>query len=68
LPKDAVITVPASWSIHQRNSLVQAAKIAGLDVLGLMKENSAAALYYALERQDNTTHRVLFFNMGSFHI
>jgi len=42
-----------------------AAKIAKLNVLAFIHENSAAALYYGLERSDEKLHRVLFYNLGS---
>ena len=48
--RDCVITVPSHYSLGQRNSLISAIRIAGLNPTGLIFENSAAALYYALER------------------
>jgi hypoxia up-regulated 1 len=33
-----------------------------------MNENSAAALYYGLERVDNSTHTVIFYNVGSYNL
>ena len=52
----------------KNSALKTAAKIAGFDVLGIMNENSAVALYYGLERIDNTTHRVLFYNVGAYNL
>lgn len=63
-----VITVPAAWNLNQRSALKQAARIAGLETLAIINENSAAALYYALERIDNTTHTVIFYNIGSYNL
>jgi hypoxia up-regulated 1 len=48
--------------------LKQAARIAGLETLAIMSENSAAALYYGLERIDNTTHTVVFYNIGAYNL
>ena len=33
-----------------------------------MNENSAAALFYAIERTDNTTHSVIFYNLGAYNL
>lgn len=33
-----------------------------------MNENSAVALYYGLERLDNSTHNVLFYNIGAYNL
>lgn len=49
-PKQCVITVPSGWSINQRSALKQAARIAGLEILAFINENTAVALYYGLER------------------
>ena len=43
--KDAVLTVPAHLGFRSRMSLVNAAAIADLNVLGLINENSAAAIH-----------------------
>jgi hypoxia up-regulated 1 len=60
--------VPAAWNLNQRSALKQAARIAGLETLAIINENSAAALYYSLERIDNTTHTVIFYNVGSYNL
>lgn len=63
-----MITVPSHWNINQRSALKSAARIASLEVLGIMNENTAAALYYGLERADNETHYAMFYNIGSSNI
>jgi len=48
------------------NAMHDAAKIAGLNPLGFIQENSAIALYYSIQRNDaNKTHYALFYNIGS---
>ncbi|CAK65920.1 unnamed protein product (macronuclear) [Paramecium tetraurelia] len=66
--KDVVLTVPSEWNISQRSALKSAAQLAELEVLGIINENTAAALYYALERQDENKHTALFYNIGSYNI
>eukprot|EP00484_Ammonia_sp_Unknown_P025922 CAMPEP_0197040824 /NCGR_PEP_ID=MMETSP1384-20130603/17465_1 /TAXON_ID=29189 /ORGANISM="Ammonia sp." /LENGTH=944 /DNA_ID=CAMNT_0042471649 /DNA_START=73 /DNA_END=2903 /DNA_ORIENTATION=+ len=65
--KDCVITVPEFWSYKERQALMDASQMAGLNVLGLINENTAAALQYALSReyQENKTEVVVFYNMGA---
>ena len=59
---DAVITVPAYFDNSQREATKQAGEIAGLNVLRVINEPTAAALAYGLERKGNET--VLVFNLG----
>jgi molecular chaperone DnaK (HSP70) len=64
--KDCVITVPSHWRMNARLALATAAKISGLHVLSFVHENTAAALYYGIDRVDeNKTHTVLFYNLGA---
>ena len=58
----AVITVPAYFNNSQREATQNAGKIAGLDVLRIVNEPTAAALAYGLERKGNET--VLVFDLG----
>lgn len=51
--KDAVLTVPAHWGFKSRLALVNAAYLADLSVLGLVNENSAAAIHFAITRNDS---------------
>ena len=64
--KDAVLTVPSFWTIHQRKFLVEASVLADLNVLALISENTAASLNYMLsQRATNNTETILFYNLGS---
>src|SRR5699024_8550578 len=58
----AVITVPAYFSDSQRQATKDAGKIAGLDVLRIINEPTAAALAYGLEK--DKTEKVLVFDLG----
>ncbi|MBQ3111696.1 MAG: molecular chaperone DnaK, partial [Firmicutes bacterium] len=58
----AVITVPAYFSDAQRQATKDAGKIAGLDVLRIINEPTAAALAYGLDKDDAQT--VLVFDLG----
>jgi molecular chaperone DnaK len=58
----AVITVPAYFDDSQRQATKEAGEIAGLEVLRLVAEPTAAALAYGLEKQDEQT--VLVFDLG----
>jgi len=64
---DAVVTVPESWSQQERKALMDSAKLAGLNILSLLNENTAAALTYGIEREYNVSkaHNYILFNMGS---
>ena len=58
----AVITVPAYFNDAQRQATKDAGKIAGLDVLRIVNEPTAAALAYGLEKQNS--EKVLVFDLG----
>ncbi len=58
----AVITVPAYFNDAQRQATKDAGKIAGLDVLRIVNEPTAAALAYGLDKK--TTEKVLVFDLG----
>lgn len=49
-------------------ALVNAAGIAGLNVLGLVNENSAAAINFAITRNDTDPINIGFFNLGSHNL
>ena len=67
--KDCVITIPSFFTRAQRIAIHNAAKLAKLNVLALMHENTAAALYYGIDRLDNETdHYALFYNLGASHL
>src|SRR5215216_4478662 len=59
---DAVITVPAYFNNAQREATKDAGKIAGLNVLRIINEPTAAALAYGLEKEEEQT--VLVFDLG----
>ncbi|EUB54507.1 Heat shock cognate protein [Echinococcus granulosus] len=61
---DAVITVPAYFNVKQRQATIDAGKIAGLHVLRLINEPTAAAIAYGLERRDKRQCNVLVFDWG----
>jgi molecular chaperone DnaK len=58
----AVITVPAYFNDSQRQATKDAGKIAGLDVLRIINEPTAAALAYGLDKKTNET--ILVFDLG----
>ncbi len=58
----AVITVPAYFSDAQRQATKDAGKVAGLDVLRIINEPTAAALAYGLDKEDE--QKVLVFDLG----
>jgi molecular chaperone DnaK len=60
--KQAVITVPAYFNDSQRQATKDAGKIAGLDVLRIINEPTAAALAYGLDKKENET--ILVFDLG----
>jgi heat shock protein 1/8 len=62
--KDAVITVPAYFNDSQRKATMKAAAKAGLNVLRLISEPSAAALAYGLDKYYRTTKTVLIYDLG----
>ena len=59
---EAVITVPAYFNDAQRQATKDAGKIAGLEVLRIINEPTAAALAYGLDKKDQET--VLVFDLG----
>ncbi len=59
----AVITVPAYFDDAQRTATQEAGKIAGLEVLRIINEPTAAALAYGLEKED-TDQTILVFDLG----
>ena len=65
---DAVITVPAYFNDAQRQATKDAGKIAGLNVLRIVNEPTAAALAYGLDRKKNETIAVYDFGGGTFDI
>ena len=64
----AVITVPAYFNDSQRQATKDAGKIAGLDVLRIINEPTAAALAYGLEKKESGTIAVYDLGGGTFDI
>src|SRR5271168_4721044 len=64
----AVITVPAYFNDSQRQATKDAGKIAGLEVMRIINEPTAAALAYGLDRKKNETIAVYDFGGGTFDI
>jgi molecular chaperone HscA len=64
----AVITVPAYFDDAQRQATRDAGKLAGLDVLRLLNEPTAAALAYGLEKKKNGTFAVYDLGGGTFDV
>src|ERR1041384_5466663 len=64
----AVITVPAYFNDSQRQATKDAGKIAGLDVMRIVNEPTAAALAYGLDKKSNETIAVYDFGGGTFDI
>ncbi|KAJ0805131.1 putative Heat shock protein 70 family [Helianthus annuus] len=64
--KDAVVTVPPYFGQVERKGLLQAAELAGLNVLALVNEHSGDALQYGIDKDfSNGSRYVVFYDMGS---
>ena len=64
----AVITVPAYFNDSQRQATKDAGKIAGLEVLRIINEPTAASLSYGLDKKDNETILVFDLGGGTFNV
>ena len=63
--KDAVVTVPAYFNDAQRQSTKDAGVIAGLNVIRIINEPTAAAIAYGLDKKNTDTEKhVLIFDCG----
>jgi heat shock protein 1/8 len=62
--KQAVITVPAYFNDAQRQATKDAGTIAGLQVLRIINEPTAAAIAYGLDKTKDAEHNVLIFDFG----
>jgi L1 cell adhesion molecule like protein len=62
--KDAVVTVPAYFNDAQRQATKDAGRIAGLNVLRIINEPTAAALAYGLDKKSGGERKVLIFDLG----
>ena len=54
---DCVISVPGAYTVEQRNAIIDSANIAGLNVLGLVNENTAGSLFII---EDNLHIHILY--------
>src|SRR6201990_311100 len=66
--KEAVITVPAYFNDAQRNATKDAGRIAGLQVLRIINEPTAAALAYGLDKKGHETMLVFDLGGGTFDV
>ena len=62
--KKAVVTVPAYFNDSQRQATKDAGTIAGLEVLRIINEPTAAAIAYGLDRMEDAERNVLIFDLG----
>ncbi|WFD31811.1 Homospermidine synthase 1 [Malassezia sp. CBS 17886] len=62
--KDAVVTVPAYFNDSQRQATKDSGIIAGLNVLRIINEPTAAAIAYGLDKKDANEKNVLIFDLG----
>ncbi|MGD9900993.1 MAG: molecular chaperone DnaK [Spirochaetales bacterium] len=60
----AVITVPAYFTDSQRQATKDAGKIAGLEVLRIINEPTAAALAYGLDKGENKSQKIMVYDLG----
>lgn len=60
----AVITVPAYFGDSQRQATKDAGKIAGLEVLRIINEPTAASLAYGLDKEKEANHKILVYDLG----
>ena len=61
---DAVVTVPAYFNDSQRQATKDAGTIAGLNVLRIINEPTAAAIAYGLDKKSNNERNILIFDCG----
>ena len=61
---EAVITVPAYFNDSQRQATKDAGKIAGLNVLRIINEPTAASLAYGLDKAEKSNQKILVYDLG----
>ena len=66
--KNTVVTVPAYFNDAQRAATKDAGAIAGLNVLRIINEPTAAAIAYGLDKQSSTEKNILIFDLGGKQI
>jgi L1 cell adhesion molecule like protein len=62
--KDAVVTVPAYFNDSQRQATKDAGAIAGLNVMRIINEPTAAAIAYGLDKKSKGENNILIFDLG----
>merc|ERR1712070_734749 len=62
--KQAVVTCPAYFNNQQRSATQDAGTIAGLNVLRIINEPTAAAIAYGLDKQTGSEKNILIFDLG----
>ncbi|KAJ4770371.1 heat shock protein 70 [Rhynchospora pubera] len=64
--KDALISVPGYFGVAERRGVMQAAQLAGINVLGLINEHAGAALQYGIDKDfANNSRYVVLYDMGA---
>jgi len=63
--KDMVVTVPSFYTQREREAVMDAVSLAEFNLLGLIDENTAAALHYGIDRVEEQDKNVLFYNLGA---
>ena len=62
--RDVVISVPSTFTQHQRQALVDAAKLVNINVLAMIDQTTASAVTYAMTRAPDGFKRLLFMDIG----
>ncbi|TFJ83042.1 hypothetical protein NSK_005667 [Nannochloropsis salina CCMP1776] len=63
--RDAVLVVPSFYTQPERQALLDAAEIADMKILGLIDENTAAALLFAVDNVYEQPTNIIFYNLGA---
>ncbi len=63
--KDVVLTSPVFWGALERQALVDAAQLAGLNPLAIVDETTAAAVQFTIDHPATKDTNILFYNMGA---
>jgi len=63
-PRNAVITVPPTFSLSQRQATIDAGKLAGLQMIKLLNETSAAGIGFAWAKKAKNERHVLIYDLG----
>lgn len=66
--KNAVITVPACFNDSKRQSIIDSAEIAGLNVIRLLNDSTAAAIAIAHKKEYEKNKKILVFDYGAYYL